>query len=194
VKVQLKIFNILHALDSDLMTVQFHRPSIMAQNILLLSVLTLHHANLVTAADKCQPATWCRTLDDSVFTMNRIVYNLSESVANIGSVQTGQISCRDWAETGEQVNYYTCTQIANERGIDLEVFFELNPDVARDCGNVRPHTKYCTAGCMIILLFTWPRFALTLTVVEPLRAVDGRCGPLNQNATCLGTGRQCCNS
>jgi hypothetical protein len=30
-------------------------------------------------------------------------------------------------------------------------------------------------------------------VYEPLRAWDGLCGP-DHNATCLGTGKQCCNS
>lgn len=31
-------------------------------------------------------------------------------------------------------------------------------------------------------------------VVEPLRAFDGQCGPPNNNATCLGPDKQCCNS
>ena len=31
-------------------------------------------------------------------------------------------------------------------------------------------------------------------VIEPPRAFDGLCGPPNNNATCLGTGSQCCNS
>ena len=34
---------------------------------------------------------------------------------------------------------------------------------------------------------------LTWTVVEPLRAYDGMCGPQNKNATCVGTDKQCCN-
>ena len=32
------------------------------------------------------------------------------------------------------------------------------------------------------------------TVVEPLRATDGFCGPKHNNATCLGTDFQCCNA
>lgn len=32
------------------------------------------------------------------------------------------------------------------------------------------------------------------TVVEPIRALDGLCGPPNNNATCLGTAYQCCNA
>ncbi len=31
-------------------------------------------------------------------------------------------------------------------------------------------------------------------VIEPLRAFDGKCGPPNNNATCIGTDKQCCNS
>lgn len=31
-------------------------------------------------------------------------------------------------------------------------------------------------------------------VIEPVRAFDGQCGPPNNNATCLGTDKQCCNS
>lgn len=31
-------------------------------------------------------------------------------------------------------------------------------------------------------------------VIEPLRATDGLCGPKHNNATCLGTDKQCCNA
>lgn len=31
-------------------------------------------------------------------------------------------------------------------------------------------------------------------VIEPLRSPDGLCGPPNNDATCLGTANQCCNS
>jgi hypothetical protein len=131
----------------------------MAKNRHFLSTLLLLNLISITAAGDCRPATWNRALLDQEITTNRIVYNLSESVANVGNVQPGQINCRDWDQTGDQVNYYTCTQMATARGIGIEKFFELNPDVKRECGNIRPYTSYCIAGCkissyiLIILLF-----------------------------------------
>ncbi|KAK4104707.1 carbohydrate-binding module family 18 protein [Parathielavia hyrcaniae] len=61
--------------------------------------------------------------------------------------------------------------------ITNDVLFKLNPSLAHDCTNVQPETEYCVKG-----------------FVEPLRAFDGKCGPPNNNATCVGTDNQCCNS
>ncbi|KAH8743726.1 hypothetical protein F5882DRAFT_498637, partial [Hyaloscypha sp. PMI_1271] len=42
---------------------------------------------------------------------------------------------------------------------------------------IQPNTPYCVSG-----------------FIEPLRSASGLCGPKNNNATCLGTDFQCCNS
>ncbi|KAM0810033.1 putative CFEM domain-containing protein [Seiridium cardinale] len=60
--------------------------------------------------------------------------------------------------------------------ISIDKFFMLNPELDSDCGNIAPETEYCVG------------------FMEPLRAFDGLCGPRHNNATCIGTDKQCCNS
>ncbi|KAE9372960.1 carbohydrate-binding module family 18 protein [Stipitochalara longipes BDJ] len=94
-----------------------------------------------------------------------------------GQVTAGELVCRFTDSTeGLDINYYTCTLLANTWGITVEKFFDLNPGLAPDCSNIQADTEYCVQG-----------------FIEPLRATDGLCGPPNKNATCLGTGLQCCN-
>ncbi|KAF1994724.1 carbohydrate-binding module family 18 protein [Amniculicola lignicola CBS 123094] len=146
---------------------------------LLFLLVTLSLGPLTaTAADDCQPATWAsagRMRQDMA--TPTVVANLSLSVANVGAVEPGQINCRYWATTKSSVNCCTCTELAEKYGIDVEVIFQLNPEVDTGCGNIQPKTKYCVEG-----------------FIEPLRATDGLCGPQNNNATCLGSEFQCCNS
>ncbi|KAI1394610.1 hypothetical protein F4819DRAFT_501693 [Hypoxylon fuscum] len=85
--------------------------------------------------------------------------------------------CQPSTCTHDNVNYYTCTQLAERYDITVEMFFTLNPDLDPDCGNILPNTDYCVEG-----------------FIEPVRATDGLCGPPNKNATCLGTAFQCCNA
>ncbi|CCC05648.1 hypothetical protein SMACR_09703 [Sordaria macrospora] len=95
-----------------------------------------------------------------------------------GDVAPGEINCRYAANTGNtDINYYTCTALARKYGISVKGFFRLNPELSPDCGNIKANTDYCVDG-----------------FIEPLRATDGLCGPLHNNATCLGTPLQCCNS
>ncbi|ODA82688.1 hypothetical protein RJ55_01196 [Drechmeria coniospora] len=95
-----------------------------------------------------------------------------------GNVTTGKINCRYTTNTkGMDINYYTCTALANRYHISVEKFFQLNPTVHANCGNIQADTDYCVAG-----------------FIEPLRATKGLCGPPNGNATCRGTEFQCCNA
>ncbi|KAL0473868.1 hypothetical protein QR685DRAFT_436556 [Neurospora intermedia] len=92
--------------------------------------------------------------------------------------QPGEINCRDADSTeGMEINYYTCTALAARNRISVDTLFGLNPGLDRDCGNIEADTEYCVRG-----------------FIEPIRAYDGLCGPPHKNATCLGTGRQCCNA
>jgi hypothetical protein len=59
----------------------------------------------------------------------------------------GDIVCRLNGTTSANVNYYTCTELANRFGITIETFFILNPSVDKDCETIKPKTKYCVAGC-----------------------------------------------
>ncbi|KAI1371647.1 carbohydrate-binding module family 50 [Hypoxylon crocopeplum] len=136
----------------------------------------------VVAADDCQPSTWtvdARPAAPTPFIASNATIRLkSASVALIGAVEPGEINCRYRGSTYEDVNYYTCTQLAERYEITIEKFFMLNPDLDPDCGNIQPNTDYCVDG-----------------FIEPVRATDGHCGPPNNNATCLGNqSGQCCNA
>ncbi|KAF2271267.1 uncharacterized protein EI97DRAFT_497345 [Westerdykella ornata] len=146
---------------------------------LLSLLLTLSLSPLTaTAADECQPSTWASAgrMRRAVVTPTAVASS-SLTVANVGTVEPGQINCQYWATTKSSVNYYTCTDLAEKYGISVEVFFQLNPEVDAGCGNIQPKTKYRVEG-----------------FIEPPRATEGLCGPPNNNATCLGTEVQCCNS
>ncbi|OTA97428.1 carbohydrate-binding module family 18 protein [Hypoxylon sp. CO27-5] len=165
-----------HFQDSQIRSRRLH--SIMFH--LLLALLS------IVAADDCKPSTWTaatlRTGATPSIVANTTIKSWirfkSASVAAIGSVKPGEVNCRYWGGTYEDVNYYTCTQLANKYDITIEKFFILNPDLDPDCGNIQPNTDYCVDG-----------------FIEPVRATDGRCGPPNNNATCRGyRSGQCCNA
>ncbi|KAL7628811.1 hypothetical protein AAE478_000326 [Parahypoxylon ruwenzoriense] len=112
----------------------------------------------VSGDDECQPYQW------------RLKHH-----------EVGEIICRYDTTTGPDVNYYTCTQIADKYGISFEKLRDLNPVLDKDCKAIKPNTTYCVAGS-------------AYEVHEPLRAWDGLCGPQHDNATCIGTTKQCCNA
>ncbi|KAK3389598.1 hypothetical protein B0H63DRAFT_507143 [Podospora didyma] len=92
----------------------------------------------------------------------------------------GDINCRYDSETDDKVDTNTCAEIFKRYNIrgGMEGFYLLNPEVGKNCENVRPYTKYCVKG-----------------FIEPVRAWDGNCGPKYKNATCLGMDQgQCCNA
>lgn len=65
-----------------------------------------------------------------------------------GNPGVGQVNCRYAANTeGMSINYYTCTELAQDYGIDVAKFFKLNPTVLPDCSNIKANTDYCVAGC-----------------------------------------------
>ncbi|OIW25495.1 hypothetical protein CONLIGDRAFT_547624, partial [Coniochaeta ligniaria NRRL 30616] len=93
-------------------------------------------------------------------------------------IKPGDINCRFYDRTYDDVNYYTCTELSDAWGLPVETFFVLNPYILHDCSNIEENAMYCVDG-----------------FVEPLRSTDGFCGPHHGNATCLGTDfGQCCNS
>jgi hypothetical protein len=116
-------------------------------------------------------------------------------------IQPGEINCRHWGMTYDEVDGTTCVKLARKYEITREHFFLLNPSLQKDCSNVQANVMYCVAGCK------WMRLHIThvpwnlrghlhigMLVIEPLRAFDGLCGPPHKNATCLGTDFQCCNA
>lgn len=157
---------------------------------------------LAARADDCLPATWDpkpgegASNPEALKRTNGTMRNRTTLVTTAASnIQPGDINCRYSATTKATVGCCTCAQMATKYGIAVETFFTLNPTLERNCSNIQPKTEYCVAGCKLPLSQDVVAPArLTRTVIEPLRATDGLCGPPNGNATCLGTAYQCCNS
>ncbi|KAK1989604.1 hypothetical protein LX36DRAFT_648975 [Colletotrichum falcatum] len=130
---------------------------------------------LAFAGNECQPATWSKAgLRETPSPKTRVA---SVNKIVLGAAKPGEVNCRYASQTGRDVNYYTCTQLAEKYEISVEKFFLINPTLEPDCSNIEPNTEYCVAG-----------------FIEPVRATDGVCGPASNNATCYGTYKQCCNS
>jgi hypothetical protein len=63
------------------------------------------------------------------------------------AVASGEINCRYSAFRSDNVNYYTCTELAEWYYITVEDFFRLNPTIDKECSNVKSNTEYCVQGC-----------------------------------------------
>lgn len=72
------------------------------------------------------------------------------------AVAPGEINCRYSAFSSDNVNYYTCTELAEWYYITIEDFFQLNPTIDKECSNVKPNTEYCVQGCKTNLILTVP--------------------------------------
>jgi hypothetical protein len=131
-------------------------PNFLSLTLFLLSIST------VNASDQCQPATWSKanlrravatstiTFNAATNTTSSIISTATPNITSIisnGNTQPGQINCRYSASTYSDVNYYTCTQLADRYGITIQAFFTLNPELDLDCSNIQPNSVYCVAGC-----------------------------------------------
>jgi hypothetical protein len=67
-------------------------------------------------------------------------------------VKPGELNCRAWGRTYDEVNYYTCTEICNKYQITTDYFFSLNPALKTNCSDIQPKSKYCIDGCMFLSL------------------------------------------
>ncbi|KAK4243853.1 hypothetical protein C7999DRAFT_44412 [Corynascus novoguineensis] len=146
-----------------------HRNGALRRAVLFLSLVP----SFVSAQDQadCQPYRW----GSSGLKMRQD--DPADPLPTQGTpipVTVGEINCRYWTTTPAEVNYYTCSRMTQRYDISNDVLFNLNSSLARDCSNVEPETAYCVRGS--------------------LRAFDGKYGRPNNNATCLGTDKQCCNS
>ncbi len=118
-------------------------------------------SSTVVASNDCAPITWLEgayhrkvaaSAFDDVNTHLASAASTSSSAAvpSQAPIQPGEINCRLSYGTWDDVNYYTCTELAEQFGIGLDLFFVLNPGLAPDCGNIQPNTKYCVKGCKCI--------------------------------------------
>ncbi len=69
------------------------------------------------------------------------------NLISTGNLTAGEVNCRFSATTGNDVNYYTCTELATKYGATIDLFFILNPTLEPDCSNIQPNTPYYFAGC-----------------------------------------------
>jgi hypothetical protein len=123
----------------------------LAFSLSFLSLLSLL-PGVVLAQNECQPSTWANAAA-ALRGGPTGVAQLVEPAAgpplgsSNGTIAPGDINCRFLGRTYEDVNYYTCTELADLYGITVEQFFTLNPTVQTDCSNLLPNTEYCVAGC-----------------------------------------------
>lgn len=166
-----------------------------------LAVFSLLLIVRVSAKDDCQPYKWEAkrelTDEDETDGPRSAMLALLPPYPKSEGLQAGQVNCRRWKATDEEVNHSTCSELAQAYGGNFDDFLVLNPGMDRDCQNIKPLTYYCVIGCKFMrcspFLFL-PHEADGTLVIEPLRALDGYCGPPHKNATCIGTETPCCNS
>ncbi|KAK8128692.1 hypothetical protein PG984_009800 [Apiospora sp. TS-2023a] len=89
----------------------------------------------------------------------------------------GVVDCWSWDRTNEEVNRNTCAELAESHHKTLDFFFLLNPDLDKDCSDIRPDSEYCVAG----------------SIEKP--TTDGKCGFLRGHGflTCDGGWGDCCS-
>lgn len=104
---------------------------------------------ILVGADECVPWTWQAKRDLGYATpiATGIDAHMTSSIRERSPAVTGEINCRYWGVTSSQVNYYSCTEMAEFYDVDLELFFKLNPTLDPDCSNILPKTEYCVDGC-----------------------------------------------
>ncbi|GAB7330441.1 hypothetical protein MBLNU13_g02054t2 [Cladosporium sp. NU13] len=130
-------------------------------------------ASITVASNDCAPSTWqpgqfkrdvtsissrltsstgtSTVLSSSTVTTSThppaVTTVIISPLVSSGNVGVGQVNCRYAANTeGMSINYYTCTELAQNYGINVETFFKLNPTVLPDCSNIKADTDYCVAG------------------------------------------------
>jgi hypothetical protein len=183
----------------------------------LFPILTL----ALAAADECQPWTWTWNLPRAAAATPAPARadplpprEVTQYARKGVEPQPGELNCRSWGQTYDNVGYWSCNQLAQEFAITINKFWELNQELAPDCEGIAPNTEYCVSGCKLVVLFFSPCTRSVIagspslevkirtlispglsTVIEPVRATDGLCGPKHNNATCIGTAfGQCCNA
>lgn len=62
-------------------------------------------------------------------------------------MSVGDVVCRAFDESDEEVSDSICKDIADFYWINVDFFFTLNTGLERDCSNIRSNTEYCTDGC-----------------------------------------------
>lgn len=131
--------------------------SSLRQQTLSLAVLYFSRIPIAAAADECQPWTWTWDLPRAALAAATPAPDARVNVLVRPTVKTnprkdivpqpGDINCRSWGQTYDDVGYWSCNQLAQEFAITIDRFWELNPQLAPDCDGIAPNTEYCVSGC-----------------------------------------------
>lgn len=103
----------------------------------------------VTATGICKPATWTderfpAATGTSATPTTTVRY---AQLISTGDTRPGEVNCRYSAYTDSTVSKCTCAQLGAKYNVEAKKFFKLNPTLDCDCGNIKPDTEYCVAGC-----------------------------------------------
>lgn len=144
--------------------------SIWSQYLILCSLIILLLACQIQAKDECASPYWNpgqferRAVDSSSILSGTATKVSSSAVAeptfnstnpviispiiSNGTTSIGEVNCRYTTNSDDyDINYYTCTEMADKYKISVETFFTLNPDLKNDCGKMKAGTDYCVRGC-----------------------------------------------
>jgi len=123
------------------------KPTVWALSLLLA---VSPHAVPVRASDECQPVTWPSGTYNKRATPTGVMHIIKARDGpeiGGGNLSPGDVNCRMPGRTYDDVNYYTCEELADNYGLLPEKLFALNPTLLPDCSNIQPNTAYCVAGC-----------------------------------------------
>jgi hypothetical protein len=87
--------------------------------------------------------------------------------AKRGIASVGQTNCRYSAKTGKDVNYFTCTEIAQKYHLTMAELLDLNPELDEKCQGIKPDTDYCVVGCKWIGLSARNDYDANTTLLSP---------------------------
>ncbi|KAH7035345.1 uncharacterized protein B0I36DRAFT_360730 [Microdochium trichocladiopsis] len=195
------------------------------------------HLACVVRADECEPAWWLpdefEIHDMPIFTSassaptnasTLLASSTSESaiptpvgpnpLITTGNLNAGEISCRYTANTYDtELDCCTCAKLAKRYGISVDLFFQLNPGVNKECNNLRHNTEYCVRGfiepgtsfpCCNSNTFTCgdsveedcaPGICYEgLCYGDKIWSTTGDCGKQHGYKKCAGKWGDCCNA
>lgn len=118
----------------------------------------------VAEADGCQAATWSKVRNKARDVATGAA-SLSPTATDLAAaadfqvpvpardpfvvrrdpltIHPGDFICRLWIETGEDVNYWTCSDMAARFQLTKAEFFDMNPNLLPDCSNIEPRVTRC---------------------------------------------------
>ncbi|EFQ27420.1 hypothetical protein CGRA01v4_04505 [Colletotrichum graminicola] len=98
------------------------------------------------SANSCQPYIWDSLSSMRIASVDDPVDISPTEGEPLPVVNPGEINCRFWTNTPEEVDYYTCSRLARRYLMPVDQVFFLKPELDKDCSNIQPQTEYCVEG------------------------------------------------